>query len=66
MSEQIVSGDVITIDNDMWADVGRKFTVHQAKYKEGTTAVVLHLEDASGEVIVRTLPANQLVKVTQK
>lgn len=64
MTDRIVMGDTITIDNDMWADLGKKFFVHRALYSEATTAVHLHLEDEEGNVVTRTLPANQLVKVS--
>jgi hypothetical protein len=51
----------IKINNDMWADVGKIWFVHEYTIRENTTAVTLTIEDTkTGEVETRVVPHNQI------
>lgn len=54
-------GDRIKVHNDHWDMVGREFDLLAVKYREGSTAVEVVLEDPIDESIYRlVLPENQI------
>jgi hypothetical protein len=51
----------IKIDNDMWADAGKIWFVHEYTTRENSTAVTLTIEDTkTGEIETRGVPQNQI------
>jgi hypothetical protein len=51
----------IKIDNDMWADIGKVWFVHEYATSETSTAVTLTIEDTeTGEIETRVVPQNQI------
>jgi len=51
----------IRIDNDMWADAGKIWFVHEYATSETSTAVTLKLEDTiTKEVHTRVIAQNQI------
>ena len=58
----IIKSNFITIDNDMWDDLGKKYFVHEAIYRKDTTAVYLVLEYLD-IITKRVVAQNQIFKV---
>lgn len=57
----------IRIDNDMWADAGKVWFVHEYETSPNTTAVRLKIEDTKTGIIEnRTVPQNQIEWVEEK
>lgn len=57
----------IRIDNDMWADAGKVWFVHEYETNPNTTAVRLKIEDTKTGIIEnRTVPQNQIEWVEEK
>ena len=48
------------IDNDHWQHVGKTYFVHQARTREGSTAVELTLEDDHGNIINTVVASHQI------
>ena len=51
----------ITLDNDKWEDVGKKYFVLEWSRTKDSSAVHLVLEDENGNVIQRTEPSSQII-----
>jgi hypothetical protein len=51
----------ITLDNDKWGDVGKKYFVLEWSRTKDSTAVHLVLEDEDGNVITRTESSTQII-----
>jgi hypothetical protein len=51
----------ITLDNDKWEDVGKKYFVLEWSRTKDSTAVHLVLEDENGNIIQRTEPSSQII-----
>jgi hypothetical protein len=51
----------ITLDNDKWEDVGKKYFVLEWSRTKDSTAVHLVLEDENGIIIQRTEPSSQII-----
>jgi mevalonate kinase len=57
----------IRIDNDMWADAGKVYFVHEYATRENSTAVTLTIEDTkTGEIETRVVPQNQIEWLAEK
>jgi hypothetical protein len=57
----------IRIDNDMWADAGKIYFVHEYATRENSTAVTLTIEDTkTGIIETRVVPQNQIEWVEEK
>ena len=57
----------IRIDNDMWADAGKVYFVHEYATRENSTAVTLTIEDTkTGEIETRVVPQNQIEWLDEK
>jgi hypothetical protein len=54
-------GDVISLDNDKWYDLGKKYHVIGVSYRPNSTAVDLVLEDDDDNIIHRTEASNQII-----
>lgn len=48
------------IDNDHWQHVGKTYFVHEARTREGSTAVELTLEDDHGNIINTVVASHQI------
>ena len=59
----LVSGDMIKLDNDSWADLGKTYLIHAVRYRENSTAVELTLEDESSNYFTRVIASHQIIKV---
>jgi len=51
----------ITLDNDKWEDVGKRYFVLEWIRKKESTAVHLVLEDENGNIITRTESSSQII-----
>jgi hypothetical protein len=51
----------ITLDNDKWEDIGKKYFVLEWSRTKDSSAVHLVLEDENGNVIQRTEPSSQII-----
>jgi len=57
----------IRIDNDMWADAGKVWFVHEYATRENSTAVTLTIENTkTGEIETRTVAQNQIEWLEEK
>jgi mevalonate kinase len=57
----------IRIDNDMWADAGKIYFVHEYATCENSTAVKLKIEDTkTGKIETRTVAQNQIEWLAEK
>lgn len=57
----------IRIDNDMWADAGKIYFVHEYATRKNSTAVTLKIEDTkTGEIETRTVAQNQIEWLAEK
>lgn len=52
----------ITLDNDKWEDLGKRYFVLEWKRKAGSSAVDLVLEDKYGNIIRRTEPISYIIE----
>lgn len=52
----------ITLDNDKWEDIGKKYFVLEWKRRANSTAVDLTLEDEFGNIHRRTEPISYIVE----
>ncbi len=57
----VAVGDWITLDNDKWYDVGKRYRVLDFTCREGSTAVDLHLEDEDDNMLHRTESSNIII-----
>lgn len=56
-------GDIISIDNDHWDLLGKKFKIEFIKYRENSTAVELILTDVLTETCLKCVfPRNQIIR----
>ena len=51
----------ISLDNDKWDDLGKRYFVLEWSRKKDSTAVHLVLEDENGYIINRTESATQII-----
>jgi hypothetical protein len=51
----------ITLDNDKWEDIGKKYFVLEWSRTKDSSAVHLVLEDENGNIIQRTEPSSQII-----
>jgi hypothetical protein len=52
----------ITLDNDRWEDLGKRYFVIEWKRRTNSTAVDLVLEDECGNIIRRTEPLSYIIE----
>ena len=51
----------ISLDNDKWDDLGKRYFVLEWSRKKESTAVHLVLEDEDGNIITRTESSSQII-----
>lgn len=47
----LTQGDQITLDTDIWEDVGKVYSIEKAVYIENSTAVELTFDDGQKRVV---------------
>ena len=52
----------ITLDNDRWEDLGKRYFVLEWKRRTNSTAVDLVLEDEHGNIVRRTEPLSYIIE----
>jgi len=54
-------GDVISLNNDKWYDLNKKYHVIGVTYRPNSTAIDLVLEDGNDNIVHRTESSNVIV-----